>query len=228
MVRPTSPAHAPRLTICRTEHFRPLAPNPSTSPRAASRDLGRSRAISGDLGRSRVISGDLGSPLGRRRDVPLCVRSRPDLHCHRTSTRDYPRSHPRSPEATRGSRPTLRPTPWPRCSWSGRRTRGRRRAREIGGLALAYSDDGRGRWGAVVAQSREWECTPWHIIRGPRWGMLCSRTTGGAAGSRSALERLHESLLCRRVDCVTRSPRLTRLGSRVGERSAMNCTLVAT
>ena len=38
------------LTIYRTEHFRPLAPNPSTSPRAAPRDLGRSRAISGDLG----------------------------------------------------------------------------------------------------------------------------------------------------------------------------------
>ena len=42
----------PRLTIYRTGHFRPLAPNPSTSPRprAAPRDLGRSRAISGDLG----------------------------------------------------------------------------------------------------------------------------------------------------------------------------------
>ena len=40
----------PELTIYRTEHFRPLAPNPSTSPRAAPRDLGRSRAISGDLG----------------------------------------------------------------------------------------------------------------------------------------------------------------------------------
>ena len=38
------------LTIYRTEHFRPLAPNPSTPPRAAPRDLGRSRAISGDLG----------------------------------------------------------------------------------------------------------------------------------------------------------------------------------
>ena len=40
----------PRLTIYRTGHFRPLAPNPSTSPRAAPRNLGRSRAISGDLG----------------------------------------------------------------------------------------------------------------------------------------------------------------------------------
>ena len=38
------------LTLYRTDHFRPLAPNPSTSPRAAPRDLGRSRAISGDLG----------------------------------------------------------------------------------------------------------------------------------------------------------------------------------
>ena len=38
------------LNIYRTDHFRPLAPNPSTSPRAAPRDLGRSRAISGDLG----------------------------------------------------------------------------------------------------------------------------------------------------------------------------------
>ena len=41
------------LAIYRTEHFRPLAPNPSTSPRAAPRDLGRSRAISGDLGAPR-------------------------------------------------------------------------------------------------------------------------------------------------------------------------------
>ena len=38
------------LNIYRTGHFRPLAPNPSTPPRAAPRDLGRSRAISGDLG----------------------------------------------------------------------------------------------------------------------------------------------------------------------------------
>ena len=38
------------LTIYRTEHFRPLAPNPSTPPRAGPRDLGLSRAISGDLG----------------------------------------------------------------------------------------------------------------------------------------------------------------------------------
>ena len=38
------------LTLYRTDHFRPLAPNPSTSPRAAPRNLGRSRAISGDLG----------------------------------------------------------------------------------------------------------------------------------------------------------------------------------
>ena len=42
-------------SIYRTGHFRPLAPNPSTSPRAvagraAPRNLGRSRAISGDLG----------------------------------------------------------------------------------------------------------------------------------------------------------------------------------
>ena len=45
------------LTIYRTEHFRPLAPNPSTPPRAAPRDLGRSRAISGDLGAApRAIS----------------------------------------------------------------------------------------------------------------------------------------------------------------------------
>ena len=67
------------LAIYRTEHFRPLAPNPSTSPRAAPRDLGRSRAISGDLGaaprylgRSRAISGDLGAApryLGRSRSV---------------------------------------------------------------------------------------------------------------------------------------------------------------
>ena len=28
------------LTLYRTDHFRPLAPNPSTSPRAAPRDLG--------------------------------------------------------------------------------------------------------------------------------------------------------------------------------------------
>ena len=56
LVRPTSPAHAPRLTIYRTEHFRPLAPNPSTPPRAAPRDLGRSRAISGDLGAPRHAS----------------------------------------------------------------------------------------------------------------------------------------------------------------------------
>ena len=42
------------LTIYRTEHFRPLAPNPPTSPRAAPRDLGRSRAISGDLGAPRL------------------------------------------------------------------------------------------------------------------------------------------------------------------------------
>ena len=44
------------LTIYRTEHLRPLAPNPSTSPRAAPRDLGRSRAISGDLGAPRHAS----------------------------------------------------------------------------------------------------------------------------------------------------------------------------
>ena len=41
------------LTIYRTEHFRPLAPNPSTSPRAAPRDLGRSRAISRNPGAPR-------------------------------------------------------------------------------------------------------------------------------------------------------------------------------
>merc|ERR1711965_549494 len=51
------------LTIYRTEHFRPLAPNPSTPPRAAPRDLGRSRAISGPR---RAISGDLGASLARR------------------------------------------------------------------------------------------------------------------------------------------------------------------
>ena len=44
------------LTIYRTDHFRPLAPNPPTSPRAAPRDLGRSRAISGDLGAPRHAS----------------------------------------------------------------------------------------------------------------------------------------------------------------------------
>ena len=44
------------LNIYRTGHFRPLAPNPSTPPRAAPRDLGRSRAISGDLGAPRHAS----------------------------------------------------------------------------------------------------------------------------------------------------------------------------
>ena len=67
MVRPTSPAHAPRLTLYRTGHFRPLAPNPSTSPRAAPRNLGRSRTISGDLGAApRYLGGDLGASLARR------------------------------------------------------------------------------------------------------------------------------------------------------------------
>ena len=33
------------LNIYRTGHFRPLAPNPSTPPRAAPRDLGRSRSV---------------------------------------------------------------------------------------------------------------------------------------------------------------------------------------
>ena len=55
------------LTIYRTEHFRPLAPNPSTPPRAAPRDLGprdlgRSRAAPRDLGRSRTISRNPGAP----------------------------------------------------------------------------------------------------------------------------------------------------------------------
>ena len=61
------------LTIYRTEHFRPLAPNPSTSPSAEVRDLGPRRAISGDLalsraisGPRRAISGDLGASLARR------------------------------------------------------------------------------------------------------------------------------------------------------------------
>ena len=39
-----------------SEHLCPPAPNPSTSPRAAPRDLGRSRAISGDLGAPRHAS----------------------------------------------------------------------------------------------------------------------------------------------------------------------------
>ena len=71
----------PDLTLYRTDHFRPLAPNPST-PR-----LGPRRAFSGDLARSRAISelhatplhptpphppprraisGDLGASLARR------------------------------------------------------------------------------------------------------------------------------------------------------------------
>ena len=66
----------PELTVYRTEHLRPLAPNPSTSPSpryAEVRDLGPRRAISGDLGRSRAISeprraisGDLRASLARR------------------------------------------------------------------------------------------------------------------------------------------------------------------
>ena len=85
------------LTIYRTEHFRPLAPNPSTPPRAASRDLGprdlgRSRAAPRDLGRSRAISRNLGAPrhatpphptsptaaprcLGRSRSVARAARA---------------------------------------------------------------------------------------------------------------------------------------------------------
>ena len=62
----------PELTLYRTGHFRPLAPNPSTSPTAEPRDLGRSRAAPRDLGRSRAISGDLGAApryLGRSRSV---------------------------------------------------------------------------------------------------------------------------------------------------------------
>ena len=55
------------LTLYRTGHFRPLAPNPSTPPRAAPRDLGprdlgRSRAAPRDLGRSRTISRNPGAP----------------------------------------------------------------------------------------------------------------------------------------------------------------------
>ena len=149
--------------------------------------------------------------------MPLCVRSRPDLHCHRrTSTRDYPRSPPRSPEATRGSRPTPRPTPWPRCSWSGRRTRGRRRARGVGGLALAYSDDGRGRWGAVVAQSREWECTSWLIIRGPKGGVCC------AVGPRGELQgvALRSSVSTSRSFAAASTASRGVLGSRVSRRRA--------
>ena len=57
----------PELAVYRTEHFRPLAPNPSTPPRAAPRDLGprdlgRSRAAPRDLGRSRTISRNPGAP----------------------------------------------------------------------------------------------------------------------------------------------------------------------
>ena len=77
----------PRYTKCAcpggpsqiTDHFRPLALNPSTSPRAAPRDLGRSRAISGDLGTrgraalSRAISAERrsrgGTPAQKRKEV---------------------------------------------------------------------------------------------------------------------------------------------------------------
>ena len=66
-VRPTSPAHAPRLTIYRTAHFRPLslpAHPPRLGPRRAiSGDLAPSRAISGPR---RAISGDLGASLAPR------------------------------------------------------------------------------------------------------------------------------------------------------------------
>jgi len=64
------------LTIYRTEHFRPLAPNPSTPPRAAPRDLGRSRAISRNPGAPRHAtpphpSSPTAAPryLGRSRSV---------------------------------------------------------------------------------------------------------------------------------------------------------------
>ena len=53
------------LTLYRTGHFRPLAPNPSTPPRAASRDLGPR-----DLGRSRgraALSRAISRYLGRSR-----------------------------------------------------------------------------------------------------------------------------------------------------------------
>ena len=67
MVRLTGPAHAPRARpIYRTEHFRPLAPNPPTSPTAEPRDLGRSRAAPRDLGRSRAY---LGAPRATPRDL---------------------------------------------------------------------------------------------------------------------------------------------------------------
>merc|ERR1739841_336189 len=56
------------LTIYRTGHFRPLAPNPSTPPRAAPRYLGRSRAISGDLGAAPRY-------LGRSRSVAALSRA---------------------------------------------------------------------------------------------------------------------------------------------------------
>ena len=77
ITRGGGPAHrsgsrASSSPIYRTEHFRPLAPNPPTSPTAEPRDLGRSRAAPRDLGRSRAISGDLGAApryLGRSRSV---------------------------------------------------------------------------------------------------------------------------------------------------------------
>ena len=103
MVRPTSPAHAPRLTIYRTEHFRPLAPNPSTSPSAEVRDLGPRRAISDDLALSRAISGPrrvisgrcsgvLTSASASRRPRAM-LTARVSLRRHRRRRR---RHHPKS------------------------------------------------------------------------------------------------------------------------------------
>ena len=107
------------LTIYRTEHFRPLAPNPSTSPRAAPRDLGRSRAISGDLGaaprylgRSRSVARAAAHLLkkGRARLEPRGSRARSVLAASLCATFEaLARAGEAAPRAARSSPST--PTP---------------------------------------------------------------------------------------------------------------------
>jgi len=57
VVRPTSPAHAPRLTD-RSTALNTFAPSLPTHPPRPPRDLGQSRAISGDLGAAPRYEGE--------------------------------------------------------------------------------------------------------------------------------------------------------------------------
>ena len=91
VVRPTSPAHAPRADpLPRTDHFRPLAPNPSTSPSPRCAETPQNRAISGDLGPRRGISGDL-------------AQSRAISELHATPLQSPPPAPPASPARRRPS-----------------------------------------------------------------------------------------------------------------------------